>query len=138
MVECALTVVPPGPGSPEETWGLQPPLPTEISGPLPQPVLSAEEQASSDLSAGSLLQGADPFYRTPEGWECWSLLGGPVLHPSPPRLSPARIPPPTLGSRFSGSRPDITISPRDPLNGQARWKVDAGVLVMGVGPAGGQ
>lgn len=42
--------------------------------------------------------------------ECWSLLGGPQ------RLSPARIPPPTPGSHFSGFRPDVATFARDPLN----------------------
>lgn len=87
-------MVPPAPGSSQEMWGLQPPLPTKISGPLPQPVplLSVEEQAGSGLPAGSLPLGQDPFQGTREGWGMLRPSGRPqVLHPGPVQLSPAWI-----------------------------------------------
>lgn len=72
---------------PRGAMGFQPPLPTRISGPLPQPVLlSSEEQASSDLSA-VLSRRERILSRIHErAGECWGLLGGPG---PPPWPSPA-------------------------------------------------
>lgn len=78
------------PSSSQETWGLQPTLPTKISVPLPQPVLlmCVEEQAGSDLSAGSLPLGADPFQGTQAGQ---GMLGPYWEAPGTPPWLPAAL-----------------------------------------------
>lgn len=122
------------PGSPEEPWGLQPPLPTKIAGPLPQPVLlSSEEQASSDLSAVFSRRERILSRVHERAGECWGALGGP--RSSTLALSGSLQPgssPPTLGCHFSGFCPDIADFAREAL-GCCRQRVVARALAVRTG-----
>lgn len=96
------------PGSPEEPWGFKPPLPTRFSAPSPSPFglrRSRPAQTCLLLSPAGR-QGADPFQGTGEGWGMLRPAGRPrVLHPDPPRLSPAWVLPTPSGGSFLWSFP---------------------------------
>lgn len=93
------------PWIPRGAMGVQATTPHQVLGPLPQPVRSRPAQTCLLLSPAGR-QGADPFQGTGEGWGMLRPAGRPrVLHPDPPRLSPAWVLPTPSGGSFLWSFP---------------------------------
>lgn len=112
-------MVPSAPGSSQETWGLQPPLPTKISGPLPSLFLFCLWRSRPAQACLLALSHWDRILSRghERAGECSGLVGGPrystlaLCSSLQPGFSP-----PTLGCHFSEFCPDIAIFVREALN----------------------